>query len=253
MTISVVMASLNGEAFIESQIESILECLSDRDQLVISDDGSTDLTLSIAGRIAGRDRRILLVPGPSRGVIANFEHALGCCNGDIVFLADQDDVWLPDKVSRVLPAFDDPNVMCVVHDVAVVDSNLKLIAHSYFGLRRSGPGLLKNWAKVTYLGAAMAFRASLLDRVLPIPKRATMHDQWIGVVSEVSGACVFLPEVLSLYRRHDHNVTALNRSGGAISIIQKRFWTAGLIIGELLRGRKGTAPARLRDLPHLGR
>lgn len=235
--VSVVIASFNGAPFIEAQIKSILECLAETDELIVSDDGSTDQTLEIVSVLANADRRVRVVSGPSKGVNANFENALRCSVGDVIFLADQDDIWKSWKVSRVLLEFDDPRVMCVVHDVEVVDAKLNPLHSSYFQLRRSGPGLLKNWVRATYLGNSMAFRASVLAAALPIPLRATMHDQWIGAMSEIVGRSIFIPEVLGLYRRHEHNVTALNRRGRAASVVAKRFWTAGLILRALAKYR----------------
>lgn len=248
--VSVALAAYNGERYIEAQLRSILGNLNANDQVVVSDDGSTDGTVSVVEHIASTDPRVTLVAGPGRGVIANFEHALRLCTGQVIFLSDQDDVWRAGKVSSVLESFRDPEVLCVVHDVEVVDQDLAPIHPSYFALRASGPGLVKNWVRVTYLGAAMAFRASLLPVVIPIPENATMHDQWIGAMAEMYGRCVFLPRVLGVYRRHDGNQTLLNQRGTVASVLSKRASTAGLLLAAALRSRnkRGSTYPRRRDL-----
>ncbi|MDE6634762.1 MAG: glycosyltransferase, partial [Bacteroidaceae bacterium] len=97
--ISVCMASFNGERYIRQQIDSILQQLGDGDELVISDDGSCDATADIIRSYADRRLRFFCNPGP-HGVTHNFQHALRQAQGDILFLADQDDVWLPGKIER---------------------------------------------------------------------------------------------------------------------------------------------------------
>lgn len=261
------MASFNGAAFIEEQVRSILHQIGPEDELIISDDGSLDGTVEILKQLGAKDPRLKFLLGPGRGVVPNFENALRHCRGEVVFLSDQDDIWLPGKVSRVLEEFDDPCVTCVVHDAAVVGPGLTELHESYFDLRGSGPGLFRNWVKVTYLGAAMAFRACLLNVALPIPAAATMHDQWIGSMAEIYGRCIFLGEKLGLYRRHGGNVTALNRRGRAGSVVQKRLRTARLLVASLLeanllggRARFGTpwrpdghhASGRRKDVVTLG-
>jgi hypothetical protein len=84
----------------------------------------------------------------------------------------------------------------------VVDEDLNILYPSFFQLRRSGAGTLKNVWKNTYLGCCMAFRKELLHTCLPIPKNMPMHDMWLGLVAEASGNVLFIDEKLSLYRRH---------------------------------------------------
>ena len=93
--VSVAMASFNGEKYISTQIKTILENLTENDELVISDDGSTDGTRRI---IEGfNDSRIRLLEGPKQGVKKNFENAIRNCSGKYIFLSDQDDVWMCGK------------------------------------------------------------------------------------------------------------------------------------------------------------
>ena len=102
--ISVCMASYNGEKYIKEQIDSILKQLSDEDELVISDDGSTDNTLSVIQSI--HDKRIKLIHNQGEhGYSRNFENALKNSKGDYIFLSDQDDVWKDNKVETILPLY----------------------------------------------------------------------------------------------------------------------------------------------------
>ena len=105
-SISVAMAAYNGQKYIADQIESILNQLYPTDELVVSMDFSTDQTEEIVLEYAKKDSRIHLITGPSKGVIKNFENAIAYTQNEIIFLADQDDFWLPGKVERVLKEFE---------------------------------------------------------------------------------------------------------------------------------------------------
>ena len=121
--ISVCMASYNGEKYIKQQIDSILKQLSDEDELVISDDGSTDNTLSVIQSI--HDKRIKLIHNQGEhGYSRNFENALKNSKGDYIFLSDQDDVWKDNKVETILPLL--KKYAFVVHDTEMTDENLKV-------------------------------------------------------------------------------------------------------------------------------
>ncbi len=208
--ISVALAAFNGEPYIRHQISSILSSLRTQDELVVSDDGSIDGTVAVAESFQSFDPRVIVVRGPGRGVMANVENAMRACAGDVICLSDQDDVWFPEKAEVLRRAFAaDPSVTCVIHDLEVTDGELRRLHPSYFALRKSGPGLVRNLFKNSYVGAAMAVRSSFLPRILPIPIGATMHDQWIGLNSELFGRSLFIPEVLARYRRHDSNLTEL--------------------------------------------
>lgn len=202
--ISAAMATYNGERFIKEQLESILLQLGKDDEVVISDDGSTDETLKIVRGL--KDKRIRLFDGPKAGVKQNFANAIEKCSGETIFLADQDDVWLPNKVAIVMEAFRKENCECVVHDCEVFDSESgKIIESSFFAWRGSKAGKWKNIWKNSYIGCCMAFKAEMKKYILPIPNDIEMHDQWIGVMCEEHGKSVFLPEVLLKYRRHEGN------------------------------------------------
>lgn len=202
--ISVCMATFNGAAFVVPQLQSILSQLGDGDEVIISDDGSVDGTLERVAALA--DPRVRVISGhASLGVVGNFDRALGQARGDYIFLSDQDDVWLPGKVNRCVEMLQ--TQLMVVTDCAVVDEYLVTIMPSFFRYRRSGSGFWKNLWKNSYLGCCMAFRREVLLDAIPIPRNVAMHDIWLGMIAELKGEVVFLPESLSLYRRHSGNAS----------------------------------------------
>lgn len=216
--ISVCIASYNGERYIKDQISSILCQLSLDDEIILSDDGSNDKTLKIVSQF--NDNRIKVVQGPKSGIVKNFENAIYNATGDFIFISDQDDVWLDNKVQEFLTCFESNNdVHLVVSDCTVVDSNLQTIRRSYFETRNSGSGLLKNLYKGGFHGCCMCFRKELLNHILPFPNNIPMHDWWIGLVAEAKGKTFFLDKTLLLYRRHGLNASsASERSTNSLFI-----------------------------------
>ena len=210
--ISVAMISYQGEKYIEEQLDSILNVLGAEDEVIISDDGSTDGTREILGHYEKMDARVRMIDGPKVGVKANVENALRACKGEYIFLADQDDIWMPEKVDRVLETFERDGVGLVVHDAIVTDGNCQeVILDSFYSLKGSGAGVLKNIWRNTYIGCCMAFKRELLEEVLPIPNYIEMHDQWIGVINDqLKRGTAFIPDKLIKYRRHGNNASGMS-------------------------------------------
>ena len=135
--VSVAMATYNGEQYLEEQLDSILLNLSDQDEIVISDDGSTDKTIEIVQTYMCKDKRIRLIEGPRSGLIANFENAIRNTRGTYIFLSDQDDIWAENKVAKVLKCFQEHQCSCVVHNAQVIDENMQVTIPSFFAYRNS--------------------------------------------------------------------------------------------------------------------
>ena len=227
MNVSVALAAKDGALFLSAQVESILLQLDEArgDELIISTDPSADATKEIAAGFAQKHPHVKHISGPGKGAQANFEYALNACTGSHIFLSDQDDIWMPDKVEQVRKAFEASGAALIVHDARIVDEQLQLLSPSYFALRKSGPGTLKNIYKNSYMGCCMAVEAQVLDAALPFPPHIPMHDQWLGLVAQRHLAVHFLPMQLVQYRRHDNTVT----SGTHATIGQMIEWRYNLM------------------------
>ena len=216
--ISVCVATYNGEKFIREQIDSILCQLSSDDEIIVSDDGSTDGTIVIINCIG--DKRIRIIEGPRKhSPTFNFENALKEAKGDYIFLADQDDVWKTNKVEvcmKWLQKYD-----CVVSDAEVTDSNLNPLYPSLYAIMQVRQGHIYNtvW-KNGYTGCCMAFRRNILEASLPFPKDIPMHDIWIGNVAAYKYNVKFIPDKLILFRRHKETISC-NGKGSKYSIWQQ--------------------------------
>lgn len=229
--VSVAMAVYNGEIYLEEQMDSILGQLDAKDEAIISLDPSVDRSLNIIKKYCLKDSRVHLCLGPGKGVIKNFENAIKHCRNEIVFLADQDDVWYPDKVEKVLEAFEDSKVMVVLHDAEVADENLNVSQPSFFDIKQCKPGIFRNIVKNSYIGCCMAFRRTCVKRFLPFPPNLPMHDQWIGICCEMLGKAHFIYEPLLMYRRHSENVSDMKHA----SVFQMFRWRINLVRALFLR------------------
>ena len=236
--ISVCVATFNGAPYIAAQLASILAAPR-VDEVLVSDDGSTDSTMEIVRAIA--DSRVRVVDGPKLGLIRNYESLLAGARGEFVFLADQDDVWMPHKVDTMLAHLATADL--VVSDCRVTDANLVVVNPSFFALRGSGPGLLRNLWRNSYLGCCMAMRRDLLRHALPFPPRLPMHDWWLGLVGESFGRVAFVSEALVLYRRHGANTstTAGRSQATGWTRIRWRFALATALLGRRFGARRQTA------------
>jgi glycosyltransferase involved in cell wall biosynthesis len=198
------MASYNGEKYIKEQILSILPQLGENDELVISDDGSKDKTLEIIKSL-NSSKIILLKNRFKKGIVGNFENALKNASGDVIFLADQDDVWLPNKIRITLPYFQDYDM--VVSNCCVVDKELKVVENFFYKTGSRRMSFLRNLYRNPYLGCCVAFKRKIFKYALPFPKKIAMHDIWLGLINELNGTVLFLDQNLILYRRHGQNAS----------------------------------------------
>jgi glycosyltransferase involved in cell wall biosynthesis len=213
VSISVAMATHNGARYLHDQLESIGRQTLQPDELVISDDASTDETVPIAEDFAATAPFPVHVQGqePAVGTAENFVRAATSCRSDLVAFSDQDDVWAEQKLARCVRFFDDPGVQLVVHGWTVVDDELRE-QEVVVPKRRTVEALrAPKWGQAP--GMAMVFRRSLLDvldwgRRPPSHEegRPLLHDEWVYGLARVVGRIAFLDESLCLYRQHRGNV-----------------------------------------------
>jgi glycosyltransferase involved in cell wall biosynthesis len=202
--ISVCIPTYNGEKFLQQQLDSILCQSVPVDEIIISDDSSTDKTIEIV-KSYNLNYIKVLENQKFKSPIFNLENALKNANGDYIFLADQDDLWHPDKVKIVFEYLKNYNL--VVTDCNIIDEKDNILKPSFFEIAKSGKGFFKNFRQNTYLGCCMAFDKKLLNHVLPFPKGIAMHDIWIGLNAEFFSSIYFCNISLVSYRRHGSNAS----------------------------------------------
>ena len=213
--ISVCMASYNGARYIKKQLDSILKQLGDNDELIISDDGSTDGTLEIIERFHDSRIKVFHHQHPTCMVryyrsniyvTSNFENALKHCSGDYIFLSDQDDIWADNKVQIMVNyAKNHPDKDLFLSSICVIrqDDSVKKSK-----VTPADFPFLKGLVVAKYLGSSMMLTRRLLHRVLPFPQGIVSHDAWIGAMATYQNRMAIIDEPLLLYRRHADNVTS---------------------------------------------
>ena len=226
--ISVCLAAYNGEKFIKEQLESILHQLNIEDEVLVSDDGSTDNTLGIIE--AFNDPRISIHRNSFSNPVSNFEYLINNAKGDFIFLSDQDDVWAIDKVQVYLECFSqNPGVSLILSDIQIVDKE-GLVLNKEFYEQGFKTGLIQNIITNNFIGCSMVFKQEIKKYILPFPKNLPMHDWWIGTCCILFGKIHFINKKLLSYRRHDNNFT---KTAG--SVILKIKWRFNLVINLLFR------------------
>lgn len=237
--ISIAMATYNGEKYLRQQVDSILCQLGKYDEFVVSDNCSTDATVKILKsyndsriKIFSMERNARLSRtrhGIERIVTENFENALMHCSGDFVFLADQDDIWLPCKIRRMLPFLENHElVMC---NATTIDGGGNVLRGRLYEKNPLRKGILSFRARGCLFGAG---RKLCLD-FLPVPKSVVSHDLWLGILAEARKSVYFLDEPLVLHRRNIGNVSSDVSQKSRNSLFYKIYYRANLLVNLAVR------------------
>lgn len=221
-SVSVAMATFNGERFLAEQLASIEQQTRPIDELVVVDDASTDSTWTILNDWSRNRLPIsLLRNSVNQGSTRSFERAIRATTGSIVLLCDQDDVWYPDKVEVLAAQFNAAGVGLVFSDLDAVGEDLRplgyrawnsgqvgLTREDLFVLRSSG-ALERLLQRPVITGAAVAFRGDLRDLLLPFPDVVhshlpgdMIHDGWVAVMAAAVSSVVPVDRPLMAYRQH---------------------------------------------------
>ena len=232
--ISVCMAAYNGEKYIYQQIDSILCQLDKDDELIISDDGSTDNTINIINSF--NDPRIRLIDGPQKGCVANFENAIKHAGGDIILLSDQDDVWKRDKIDAIRVCFNEkPSTVLICHNYDLIDGNGNVLKTDV--KKNVTTSFLYNLFKpVLFTGHCMAFRKMCSNWFLPIPhNKYVFHDNWIGlcVLLKKKKNFLYLNQSYVQHRIHGNNVSVTKSVIPWYERIYRRFMLLRYMVSRI--------------------
>lgn len=222
--VDVLLATYNGSKYLEAQLDSILAQTHPAFRILVSDDGSSDATLQILQRYEARlGERLVLVPNPSAGagVVRNFANLMQASLDDGVaqwaVFADQDDVWLPEKIASLwseMVRIEEGSgggadaLPCLVHsDLTVVDEGLRVLSPSFAQYQRMNPAECSDLSLLSVnqvTGCTMMVNRTLLQLALPLPAETIMHDWWCALISS-TGRRSYIDTPLILYRQHGAN------------------------------------------------
>lgn len=225
------MITYNGEQCIEEQLDSILNQTVKPDEIIISDDGSSDKTLEIIRRIIEKHineeiKIILLTDNPVHGIGPNYSWAVQHTKGNIIFSSGQDDVWAKDKIEKVLHVYNNySDAKVVITDAFLIDNlgnklNERFATHFINSLGVKQHEVIKvdrgkyiEYAESTPLipGPVVSFTRSLLDVLFPFPSNAA-EDQWIETIGLLEDSLYFLNERTTFYRIHSSTTHSVGDS-----------------------------------------
>jgi glycosyltransferase involved in cell wall biosynthesis len=223
MKISIALCTYNGARFLPEQLASIAAQTRPPDELIVCDDRSQDDTVDIIRRFA---KTVgfpvsLHINDENLGSFQNFGKAIGLCEGDLIALCDQDDVWLPEKLTRIASEFENNSKLGLLFtDATVVDAQRKPLGFGIFTFfkfteaeRRAilqGRGFYALLRRNVVTGATAAFRSDWRSLVLPIERNSFLaHDGWIALLISAVAPIAFLDETLIEYRQHDSQIQGI--------------------------------------------
>jgi len=246
MKTSVCIATYNGENFIKEQLESILPQLLDTDEVIISDDNSTDDTLSVIQalndpRIKVIQRGVRKESSPHINVSNNFEHALKRSSGDLILLSDQDDIWENTKLEDIKQNIDGCDL--VTSDAHLLQDHNKHISSSFYAGGTPITNLAAKLYRIRYHGCTMAFTREVLEHALPFPQKLEVHDAWLGLIAELTGKVKHIDRKLIKYRIHDDNTSKKSNN----SLLQKLTYRVRLFKDLYSRYRTIYPNSNLRE------
>ncbi len=242
--IDILLATYNGERYVEEQIRSLLKQTYPHWHLIIRDDGSTDNSLSIIHRYKQNypDAITIIEDGQvNLGACRNFGRLLERSTGDYVMFCDQDDVWLPKKIELTLgkmrsleERYGSDRPLLVYTDMYVVNDALSVISDSFWHHQVFNPRIGKSLSRFLVsnvaTGCTVMINKKLRDLSVPIPEEAMMHDWWVGLISVTLGQNDYVSEPTILYRQHALNVAGAKWDLSPAAVMKKL-----LQFGELKR------------------
>ncbi|UCH73195.1 MAG: glycosyltransferase family 2 protein [Rhodospirillales bacterium] len=223
--IEILLATYNGERHLAAQIDSLFAQTNRDWRLIARDDGSCDRTVAILRDYAVRHpHRIELVEDADGGLGArgNFGRLMERATADYVMFCDQDDVWLPDKIDRLLEAMHSLEADCGADTPLIVHSDLRVVGPDLDELHRSfweyqgidpafGRSINRLLIQNVVTGCASLCNRKLVEIALPVPAEAMMHDWWLALVGASFGRIGFVNESTVLYRQHSGNTLGAKR------------------------------------------
>ena len=222
MTSSVAIATYNGEKFIAEQLNSIINQTVKPNQIVISDDNSSDNTIAIAEKILRNSgiEYIISVNNPALKILKNFDKAFSLCTGDIIFPCDQDNVWKLNFIEKFIDKFEsNPDIVYAFCNGIVTDEKLKYIKPTFSDefMNMSNENFFLNVfrSKSFPHGHTIAVKRDFVFRVIP---SGFFYDEWLALCSGAVNKVGSIKDTLIYFRRHDSAATSAGKDNKRFSI-----------------------------------
>ncbi len=240
--VEILLGAHDGERYLAAQLDSILAQTHQDWRLTIRDDGSRDGTLAIAEEYARRHPDRITVtsrPTASGSAARNFLELVAASTGRWVMLADQDDVWMPDKIAVTLERMSaleadlGAGVPALVHtDLSVTDADLTVVEPSMVRsqvLDGAETRLASLVIQNPVTGCTVMVNRALADRVAPPFDGVAMHDWWLAVLAAAFGGLAFVDRPTVLYRQHGANTVGARSARSLRYKLQRAGDRAGVV------------------------
>jgi glycosyltransferase involved in cell wall biosynthesis len=223
--VSIALATYNGEKYLSAFLDSVYNQTYQNIEVVAVDDCSNDNTLKVLERFAKKKDLRYYKNETNIGFVKNFEKALSLCKGEYIALADQDDIWFPEKIEVLLKNIGDK---LLIHSDAIITKENIQISDSFTRYSKKQVQITDVQRLMFYnsvTGCTALFHNSLLKIALPFPDNIPYHDWWLAICAAKSSGIKYLDKPLTFYRQSN------NISGGAEIMSIK-----SLIFGSLTKG-----------------
>ncbi|MDD2358074.1 MAG: glycosyltransferase family 2 protein [Thiovulaceae bacterium] len=226
--VSIAMATYNGDEFLKEQLDSIYAQSYKNIEVIVCDDCSSDKTIEILKMYEIKYGLKYYMNEQNLGYVKNFERAINLCNGDYIALADQDDIWLENKIEFLLANIEDN--LLIHSDCELIDENGQTISKTWKNELKSHKVFEDFLFSNVATGCTIMFKKKLLERILPFPEGLTYHDWYLSINAAKDNKIVYINKPLIKYRQHINQNTS--------AYIEGKF--QALIINKILRFKGNT-------------
>lgn len=211
--VSIALITYNGARFLRQQLDSIINQSYTNVEIIAVDDGSTDSTVQLLEEYGVAYGIHLYKNGSTLGHVKNFERAVSLCSGDYIAPADQDDIWMPQKIEKLVKGIQDYHLACsdaILIDEKGVPFSTSAMAFSNFA-PASGKAFIRFLFSTFVIGCSMLMSKELVKQALPIPEGERYHDWWMALIASTMKGIVYLDEPLFMYRQHHFNTIGMKK------------------------------------------
>jgi glycosyltransferase involved in cell wall biosynthesis len=209
LRVSVAMTTFNGSRFLNKQLDSILKQTYSVYEIVVCDDGSTDNTIAILKEYSSLTNLIIIQNESNVGFVKNFERSIAYTTGDLIVLADQDDIWYENKIETLVNCIG--GNLLIHSDCDLIDNNDSIFLKKFKGEILSHTNAIDFLNVNVVTGCTVMFTKELKKLVLPFPENLAYHDWYLGIMAAYQSKIKYLPTSLQGYRQHPNQDTGAVR------------------------------------------
>lgn len=231
--VSIVVATYNGDLFLSEQLESIKNQIYENFEIIISDDASTDSTFEIINSFVKNNPDLIIKLNFNKknlGYVKNFEKAISLSNGNYIALCDQDDIWMPEKLSKCIDNLENTKALAIFTNAKIINDKGDYTNDTLFSLVKFEPEIDHISPSFFYLqncatGCTMVINRALLETAIPFPE-SLPHDWWLAYQASFLNSLIYTDDYLIKYRLHNNNtigIPSINKKNKPLTYFFKKL------------------------------